>query len=230
MREVLTAALSHEPRDGLVGWAAQAVRRPVSDEGGDMSIDLIDAAVSGDVTEVRRMVAAGADVNELNEYGNSALHLIALGGTVEMVKALVELGADKNALGVGGGTPLHVAAMGGKVETVKLLAQLGAEPGVKNVHEETPLQMSVRLGHHQMAQVLRELERTAARTQKAAATSVRTRQPALAGHPGDERGGGAHGRRADRGGGARGGCGRPGEGAGRSTLAPHRAPQRAVGW
>jgi hypothetical protein len=40
---------------------------------------------------------------------------------------------------------------------------------------ETPHQLSVRCGHHQAAQVLRELERTA-RTQKAAATSERTQR------------------------------------------------------
>jgi hypothetical protein len=40
------------------------VGRLVSDECGDMAVDLYDAAKSGDVVEVRRLVAAGADVEE----------------------------------------------------------------------------------------------------------------------------------------------------------------------
>jgi hypothetical protein len=106
------------------------------------------------------------------------LHHAAVEGHEEVTKVLVELGAHKNAMAALGVTPLHVAAGKGHVDTVKLLAQLGAELGVRTAGGETPLQMSVRLGHHQMAQVLRELERTAARAQKAAATSARTRQPA----------------------------------------------------
>jgi hypothetical protein len=178
MGATLPAALSHEPRDGLVGWTAQAVRRPVSDEGGDMSMDLYEAAGSGDVTEVRRLVAAGADVNKQDEDGMRPLHVAATTGHVETVKTLVELGADKNAQDAFGLTPLHCAALKGHVETVKVLAQLGAYLGVQNARGETPLESSVRLGLHQVAQVLRELERTATRAQKAAATSARTRQPA----------------------------------------------------
>jgi hypothetical protein len=59
-----------------------------------------------------------------------------------------------------------------------VLAELGAQVDVQDAHgDETPLQASIRLGHHQAAQLLRQLER-AARTQKAAATSELTQQAA----------------------------------------------------
>ena len=54
------------------------------------------------------------------------------------------------------------------MEAIKLLAQLGADIAVRAVNGETPLQASIREGHHQAAQVLRELESTA-RAQQAAA-------------------------------------------------------------
>jgi ankyrin repeat protein len=120
---------------------------------------LHEAAWSGDVAEVRLLVAAGVNLEKL-ENGMSPLHLAAGNGQVETVKVLVELGADKNAHTAGGMTPLHMAAVEGHVETVKVLAQLGAELGVQTVNGETALQGSVHFGHHHVAQVLRELELT----------------------------------------------------------------------
>jgi hypothetical protein len=50
------------------------------------------------VAEVRRLVAAGADVEEeLGELGLRSLHVAAGYGQVEVLKVLVELGANKEA-------------------------------------------------------------------------------------------------------------------------------------
>ena len=48
------------------------------------------------------------------------------------------------------------------------MVQLGADIAARTDDGETPLKTSIRTGHHQVAQVLRELESTA-RTQQAAA-------------------------------------------------------------
>jgi ankyrin repeat protein len=76
----------------------QAVRRLVSDGCGDMAMNLHDAAANGDVTKARRLVAAGADVEEQRgEARSMPLHWAAEKGAVETVKVLVDLGADKEA-------------------------------------------------------------------------------------------------------------------------------------
>jgi vacuolar-type H+-ATPase subunit H len=64
-------------------------------------------------------------------------------------------------------TPLHAAAIKEHV-AVTVLAQLGADIAARMDNGETPLQASVRRGHHQVSQVLRELE-SAARAQHATA-------------------------------------------------------------
>jgi hypothetical protein len=54
---------------------------------------------------------------------------------------------------------------------VTTLVELGADIGALNGRGETPLQLCIRFGHHQVAQVLRQLER-AARTKKEAAAKM----------------------------------------------------------
>jgi ankyrin repeat protein len=95
---------------------------------GDMETDLFDVAIDGDVSEVRRMVAAGADIEEQGELGMRPLHVAANAGHVEVITVLVEeLGADKDAKNAVGWTPLHSAAIKGHVEAIKVLVELGVD-------------------------------------------------------------------------------------------------------
>lgn len=60
---------------------------------------LADAVCNGSVTEVRRLLAAGKDPNEVEEAGDvTTLMAAAARGDLDVVKALVESGADVNAL------------------------------------------------------------------------------------------------------------------------------------
>jgi hypothetical protein len=63
------------------------------------------------------------------------------------------------------------------VEVVKALVELGADIGalMDGGETTTPLQINIRGGHHQVARVLRELERSA-RTKKEAAAKESTQQ------------------------------------------------------
>ena len=55
------------------------------------------AAAVGDVVNIRRMVAEGADVNVQGPQGVQPLHEAAYHGHVDAVRVLVELGADVEA-------------------------------------------------------------------------------------------------------------------------------------
>jgi ankyrin repeat protein len=96
-------------------------------------------------------------------------------GHVDAVRVLVEVGAEV-ASTAKGSRPLHAAACQAHVEeVVTTLVELGADIGALNGRGETPLQVSIRGGHHQVARVLRELERSA-RTKKEAAAKESTKQ------------------------------------------------------
>jgi ankyrin repeat protein len=74
-----------------------------------MVMDLYDAAKSGDVVELRRLVAAGADVEgQRGEHGWGPLHQAAYTGHMDVIRVLAELGADKDAMDAIGMTPCTV--------------------------------------------------------------------------------------------------------------------------
>jgi hypothetical protein len=58
---------------------------------------------------------------------------------------------------------------------VTTLVELGADIGALTEDGQTPLQLSIRFGHHHVARVLRELERSA-RTKKEAAAKKPTQE------------------------------------------------------
>ena len=114
------------------------MRRLVSDECGDMAVNLHDAVVSGDVVDVRRLVAAGADVDEQRgEARSMPLHWAAHVGQVEVMRVLVELGANKDAKCAGGATPLHHAARTGHAAAVSVLIELGAQIDAQDANGDT---------------------------------------------------------------------------------------------
>ena len=62
-----------------------------------MSVSLLDAVTAGDVDAVRRLLAAGADCNQRDGDGSTALMLAAHAGNLDMVNILVGAGAEVNA-------------------------------------------------------------------------------------------------------------------------------------
>ena len=87
---------------------------------------LLDAAGAGDLSRVKSLIAAKADVNAKDEYGLTALMLASMRDRVEVVRALLAAKADVNAKSNSGGTALMAATMGGNAKVVKLLKQAGA--------------------------------------------------------------------------------------------------------
>ncbi|WP_188150703.1 ankyrin repeat domain-containing protein [Teredinibacter waterburyi] len=66
------------------------------------------------------------DINDINSFGDNALHCVCVWGDVEAAKLLVENGISIEQKGEGGFTPLKVAKDFGHIEIVKYLISNGA--------------------------------------------------------------------------------------------------------
>ncbi|MEO6221974.1 MAG: ankyrin repeat domain-containing protein, partial [Vicinamibacterales bacterium] len=105
------------------------------------SSPVADAAMKGDAATVRTLVRQGADVNEAQADGMTALHWAALNGDLKTIEVLLVAGAMMEPLTrVGGYTPLHLASSRGHAPVVARLLEAGCKPliltatGVQAIH------------------------------------------------------------------------------------------------
>jgi ankyrin repeat protein len=96
---------------------------------GSSSLPLLRAAESGSVAEVRRLVAAGADVDQRDVRGRTAITAAAMEEQVEVVDALVDAGADVNLQDAQRNNPLLLAGENGNVALLR--AVLRGEPDLR---------------------------------------------------------------------------------------------------
>jgi formylglycine-generating enzyme required for sulfatase activity len=89
--------------------------------------DLLSAAESGNVKEVGRQLAYGADVNAKSNDGATPLHFAAISGHKDIAELLISKGADVDAREKHGGTPLYFAAVMGHMDVAELLIANGAK-------------------------------------------------------------------------------------------------------
>ncbi|XP_047101159.1 ankyrin-3-like isoform X2 [Schistocerca piceifrons] len=137
------------PQPGDV--AISLLRNLSGEQKGEM---LIAAAKEGSVSELRTLLAVGADVEAKNENSQTALHLAAAMGHVEVVRRLLEEGAGVNARDRWQNTPLHQAAWNDNVAVVQLLSASSADPNASDSIGNTPLHDAARRGHPDVATAL----------------------------------------------------------------------------
>ncbi|GAG34341.1 unnamed protein product, partial [marine sediment metagenome] len=75
---------------------------------------------------MRVLLAAGADPNQTNKYGENSLYRAIDSGSIEDVQALIDAGANVNLTEENGQTPLKRADSFNKSEMVELLTKYGA--------------------------------------------------------------------------------------------------------
>lgn len=98
----------------------------VEHRGPDGSTPLQWAVYKGDVAQVRRLLRAGADPNEPNDYGATPMSLAAVTGNAPIVKLLLAAGASPESPNTDGQSALMLVARTGNLEAAKLLLRHGA--------------------------------------------------------------------------------------------------------
>ena len=142
-------------------------------------MDILKAAYKGYIKDIKKMLAAGADVNAKSDKGRTPLHCAAERGHKEIVELLIAAGADVNAKFDNGETPLDFAVLfnkkeiadilrkqGGKhkninnaaesgdVEGVTEFLAAGADVNAKSDKRRTPLHCAAERGHKEIVDLL----------------------------------------------------------------------------
>jgi ankyrin repeat protein len=92
-----------------------------------------------------------ADVNALNQAGESPLMIAALKGDLAAAQLLLESKAKVNQ---SGWAPLHYAATGPEPKLVELLIERGADLDAESPNGTTPLMMAAQYGSDQSVEIL----------------------------------------------------------------------------
>jgi ankyrin repeat protein len=112
-----------------------------------MSQELFAAAQSGDATQLKNLLEAGANHAATDEAGETALMHAAHAGHLGAVQVLIAAGADVNAKSPQGWTALAKAAYNGEtgcgyVEVIEVLHQAGASLDERIFFGITPLMLA----------------------------------------------------------------------------------------
>lgn len=98
------------------------------------------------------------NLREVDDFGNTLIHILTSKGKVELVQKMLTLGTTSvNAANIAGETALHLAADCGDLEMLKVLLEHGADVEVLDTAQRSPLFRAVLGGHLRLVQKLREV-------------------------------------------------------------------------
>lgn len=110
-------------------------------------VPLCEAVIDGDLDRFKLLVDAGADINEKDYNGITALWYATQNGEYEMARILIDKGADIEIRNAYGNTPLSNAVYyyrrnehGG--DMIKLLIDAGADINAENDYGVSPLSLA----------------------------------------------------------------------------------------
>ena len=114
----------------------------------------IAAAADGNVSVVKALLDAGADVDQRDSSGNTALLANVRDENLAVVKELVARGAEVNTVNHEGDTPLTNAATWGSERVVRFLLSNGADPTQADGKGVTADILALQQGHKRIAQLI----------------------------------------------------------------------------
>lgn len=141
------------------------------------ALRLCTAAAAGDLTEVKRLVEAGINVNERDSLERLPLTSAAMQGKMEVARYLLDHGANVNSTNGKrwrGMTPLGAAAtVAEHVKLVQMLVEAGAKLDAKAVEGMTALEYAKRAHLKEVAACLKDVQVSRGRPAKLPGTKLR---------------------------------------------------------
>ena len=128
---------------------------------------LHEAVKAGDINRVRKLLAAGADVNGRDGKSWTGLMHAAGRGYTLVVESLLRSGVDSGVRAVDGATALFMASENGHLEIVVMLLDAGADPGVMGPRGQRAVDVAGEAGHRRIAVLLKTFEEEQAAYAKA---------------------------------------------------------------
>ena len=122
-----------------------------------MKSDWREATNSGDIGRVCALLDDGADIDSLDEHGQTALMNAVYRGDFELAAVLVEKGAGLNHTAKYRLTALMLAVIRGQAEIVRLLVKAGADTSIKGTKagfDRTPIEYAQACGRTDIVGIL----------------------------------------------------------------------------
>ena len=94
---------------------------------------LLQAALEGNVTMVKRLLEAGVNLYAVNHDFNGVVFNACYVDSAEIIELLCKAGADIDDVNENSETPLMYAVSASKRESVAALLRLGADRGIRNM-------------------------------------------------------------------------------------------------
>jgi uncharacterized protein len=118
------------------------------------------AALRGDLVEIGRLIAAGADPSAADDDGFTPLHLSAQEGQEGAARTLLDAGAEVDFRNRFGNTPLFTAVFNsrGRGDLISLLRERGADPMTQNTSGQTPFGLAHLIANFDVAQYFADLQ------------------------------------------------------------------------
>ena len=131
-------------------------------DGNDTVFPLMIFAKKGDPGLVKLLLEGGANINQVNSRGQTALHGCCIGPlrihTNGMMKVLLKHEADINVQDASGRTALHYACENGSVKEVDILLEAGAQMNIVDSNGFTELHLAALSDNDPKAKVERLVE------------------------------------------------------------------------
>ncbi len=111
-------------------------------------VSLQQLILEGRYDEAKDLFRTKTNINAVDEYGNTALHLAAQLNESDLISFLIAKGADTTIKNKAGDIPLHVAIKNDNIESARILSIIGGDIFIKDGSENTALELAMARGEN----------------------------------------------------------------------------------